>query len=447
MRERLVVAFVGLTLAVIALYGIPRAYFLADLVREAQQEELEGTAYLLDGLVAERLDAGGSVDRELLQRGLVTADRVTWVTEDGTALRVGAGAGAGTGTGAESGAESGAGSDAEPEDDGVSVERVVDDAGTLELSVSAESIGRSVRNAVTPLVVVGVGLAALSALLGFVISRRMARPFSELAELSRDLGHGDFDLRIPHYAVPEAEAIGSSLRTTAAQLDNLVRREREFAANASHQLRTPITALRLGLEDLTYWPEVEGAPGVRAELERGLGELDRLSAAIDELLELARGRQLDAQAEVDLARVVQLNAERWNRRLVVDDRDLAVFADGPVLTRVPVGAVEQILDVLVENARVHGEGEITLTTVDTGSRLEISVADEGTRRIGIDVFRRGVSTRHADGPGHGIGLAVAAELAEVCGGHLSLDTESPTTRFVLWLPKRDATDAGTASAE
>lgn len=430
MRERLVIAFVGLTLAVIALYGIPRAYFLADLVREAQQEELEGTAYLLDGLVAERLDAGGSVDRALLQRGLVTADRVTWVTEDGTALRVGSSAG------------SRAGSD---EDDGVSVERVVDDAGTLQLSVSAESIGRTVRDAVTPLVVVGVGLAALSALLGFVISRRMARPFSELADLSRDLGHGDFDLHIPHYAVPEAEAIGSSLRSTAARLDNLVRREREFAANASHQLRTPITALRLGLEDLTYWPEVESAPAVRAELERGLGELDRLSAAIDELLELARGRQLDAQTEVDLARVVQLNAERWNRRLVVDDRDLAVFADGPVLTRVPVGAVEQILDVLVENARVHGEGEITLTTVDTGSRLEISVADEGTRRIGIDVFRRGVSTRHADGPGHGIGLAVAAELAEVCGGHLSLDTGSPTTRFVLWLPKRDGTDATDAT--
>ncbi len=415
MRDRLVLVFVGLTVAVIGLYGVPRAYFLADLVRDQARTDLTGSAAVLEDLVAERQRTGGEVDAALLRGGLVAADRVELDPPAGSALVVGDPA-AGT--------------------EGVTVARDLPDGSTLRLTVSGESIGASIREALLPLVLLGLGLAIAAAVLGALIARRLSRPFQDLAQFSRDLGHGRFDLDVPTYAVPEADAIGASLRGAASQLDGLVRREREFAANASHQLRTPITALRLNLEDLTLWPETD--PAVAAELERGLGELDRLSGAIDELLDLARGRRIEAQQVVDLVAVVRAGEARWSRHLAAEGRELVVGQVGRrSRTRVPLGPLEQVLDVLVDNARKHGRGTITVEVRDAGTHLEIVVGDEGTAQLGPEVFRRGVSSGSAGS--EGIGLAVAAELAEVCGGHLSLDTTSATTRFVLWLPPRDRT--------
>lgn len=413
MRERLVIAFVGLTLAVIGLYGVPRAYFLADLVRDQEWATLDGTSAALAGLVEERRAAGGEVDAALLRNGLTGADRVAYQPADGPALAVGE-------------AADGEGS--------IVVTRPLPDGGSLELSVSGDAVNSSVRDAITPLVLLGLVLAVVSAILGFALARRMSRPFQELAGLSRELGHGHFDLDVPSYPVPEAEQIGASLRAAAAQLDDLVRREREFAANASHQLRTPVTALRLGLEDLTLWPET--APEVREELDRGIGELDRLNTAIDELLALARGRRIEAQEVVDLVELARAGVARWERRLAPEGRSVDFRQVGRrSRTRVPGGPVEQVLDVLVDNARKHGSGTILVEVRDAGTHLELVVGDEGTRELEPDVFRRGVSTGSAGS--EGIGLAVASDLADLCGGHLSLDTTSPTTRFVLWLPPRD----------
>ncbi|GAA3660341.1 HAMP domain-containing sensor histidine kinase [Nocardioides ginsengisoli] len=409
MRERLVIAFVGLTLAVIGLYGVPRAYFLADLVRSQERSALAGTATALQELYDEHTSHGGRIDERLLAVGLVSADRVELAPPGGEPVAVGT-------------APDGEG--------GIMVRRELSDGSVLRLSVSSDTVGATIRDALMPLVLLGMGLGLGSAILGVVLARRLSRPFQELAGFSQDLGHGRFDLPVPTYSIPEADAIGSSLRGAATRLDELVTRERQFAANASHQLRTPITALRLSLEDLTLWPETD--PAVATELERGLGELDRLASAIDELLDLARGRRLDAQQEIDLVRLVKASASRWPRRLAEESRTLTLRTGRAAVTRVPAGPIEQVLDVLIDNARLHGEGTITVEVRDAGTHLEIAVADEGTRRPGPDVFRRGVST--GDGSSAGIGLAVASELAEVCGGHLSLDTTAPSTRFVLWLP-------------
>ncbi|KAA1427968.1 ATP-binding protein [Nocardioides antri] len=412
MRERLVATVVGLTIAVICLYGIPRAYFLANLVRDTERDQLNDSATILAALVGERRAAGDTVDPALLRPGLSAADGISYDPTDGAPVTVG--------------------QTVDPGDsEAVTVTRDLRD-GELTLTTSASTVQEDVWEAVRPLVTLGLALAALAAVLGFVLARRLSLPFRELADTADVLGHGRFDIDIPSYAVPEADAIATSLRRTARQLDQLVRREREFAANASHQLRTPITALRLQLEDLSLWPET--TPALREELDRGLGELDRLTTSIDELLGLARGQRTGEQLDVDLAALVADTAGRWRARLAAAGRELVVDGDGVVPARLIPGPVTQVLDVLIDNARVHGTGRITVGAYDAGSHLAVTVSDDGVADLGNDVFRRGVTSRDQH-DGHGVGLAVASELAELAGGHLSLDHTAPTTTFVLWLPR------------
>lgn len=393
MRERLVIAFVGLTLAIIGLYGVPRAYFLADLVRDEETTSLESAATMLAALVEERTAAGGDVDVELIENGLSVADSVEYVREDTAVVAV-------DGPVAEEG--------------GIEATRSVA-GGTLRLSVSGDTVSEGIRDAITPLVVLGLVLALVAALLGFLMARRLARPFQELAGHSRELGHGRFDIVVPSYAVPEAEAIGASLRGAATRLDGLVRRERELAVSASHHLRTPITALRLNLEDLALWPET--TPAVREELQHGLDELDRLSSAIDQILDVARDQRLQEEQVLELGSLLDAIGLRWSGPLSEEGRELVVAAAAPPGTRVPPGPVGELLDVLVGEARRHGRGAVTVGTRDAGTHLEISVSCP------------------ASVPGDAIDVGVASDLVEACGGHLSVDAAA--TGLVLWLPRRD----------
>ncbi|MBM9460044.1 HAMP domain-containing histidine kinase [Nocardioides sp. zg-536] len=414
MRERFIAILVGLTLTVIAAFAVPRAYVAADRISDQELGEVERSARFLISRITSREGAGREVDTELLASALDAQDGASYVAADGTRTTAGR-------------------LEPDPEKSLV-VKRNLGDGRTLVLTRDRAVVSEAVQDEVVPLVLLGLVLALVAAASAYVIGSRTARPFRQLAEAAELLGRGRLTtLEVPDRGVREAVAIGEALQQAGLRLDGLIRREREFAANASHQLRTPITALRLSLEDLTLWPET--APEVRAELERGIAELDRLSGSIDDLLNLARSRRLNAQATTDLAELVDANAGRWRAALKAEGRDLVVRSEADVLTRVAPGPVTQILDVLVDNARMHGQGTVTVTTRDARTHLEAIVADEGERRIGPEIFQRGVSSRIGSG-GNGLGLSVATELAEELGGHLSLATESPTTRLVLWLPHR-----------
>ncbi len=407
MRERLIAAFVGMTVAVIALYGVPRAYFLADLVQQQEERKIERSADLLAVLITERETDARRVDEAFLAGLLNEAEEITSTSADGTVV-----------------------STVEPggTEERIAATRAVADGGTITLARSSTLVDERVAGALTPLVFLGLALTGMSAVTGFALAKRMSRPFQELAGAAKRLGAGRFDVELPHYSVPEAEGIAEALRRSAAQLEALVRREREFAVNASHQLRTPITALRFELEDLAAWPETPAT--VSRELEESLTELDRLGDAITELLGLARGHRRSAADDVDLVDVVADVVDRWRPRIEQHARSLAYEQSGRLPAQLSTGPVCQILDVLIENACDHGRGDITVETLDTGTHLEVRVSDTGTRTFGPEVFRRGVS---GDG-GPGVGLAVAAELAGSIDGRLALD-DSRTTTFVLMLPR------------
>jgi hypothetical protein len=152
----------------------------------------------------------------------------------------------------------------------------------LHVAAPDAELQRSLVVAWSSILAVAAVVAVLAAGAGAQLARRLARPFEALTEAATRLGDGDFSVRAPRSGLEEADAIAVALDGTAERLGRAVERSAAFTADASHQLRTPLTALRLQLESL----ELTGADasGVAA----ALAEADRLEATIAELTALTR---------------------------------------------------------------------------------------------------------------------------------------------------------------
>lgn len=381
MRRRLVSAFVGLTIVVIALYGIPRAYVLADLVRSQEQSRVDRTAALVAVAVEERWQAGRTVDPGYLDELTEEGESILVRPEDGTPVQT-----AGR---------------FRAEDGDVWATADVDGGGTVTVNIDDGAVSSKVAQALLPLVLLGLGLVLLAGAAGAVMARWFARPFQDLAAAASDLGLGHLRPDLPDYRVPEAREIATALVSSGEKLDALLRHERALAVHASHELRTPVTALRLELEDLALWPETP--PTVAAELQRSVGELDRLSEAITGLLSTSQDQAAESEVELDLDDLVTGAVAR----AVAAGRPVTHVANGPLPTRVDPLPVDQALDLLlVSGSRV--------TTADRGTHLEITIAGEA-----------GAAVRTA-------GTEGAPDLVAAAGGHLTRTADGVLIR----IPKR-----------
>jgi signal transduction histidine kinase len=199
---------------------------------------------------------------------------------------------------------------------------------------------------------------------------------------------------------------------TARRLGDVLDRERAFSAHVSHQLRTPLTGLLLGLE--AGLAEDDAHAVIRTALQRG----EYLQEIIEDLVRLSRGNAgdrgvLDVRALLDEVR---------------SRTDVSVhMQDGLPEVRASLAAVRQIIHVLLDNAFAHGRPPVTVSATDLGTGLAIDVSDTGPGiPEGADIFR-------PPKDGHGIGLALARSLAEAEGGRLIVRRSSPPT-FSLLLP-------------
>ena len=275
-----------------------------------------------------------------------------------------------------------------------------------------------------------VALGAVAVVATWLLARRSARrlsaPLESLAGTAQRLGEGDFSIRTAASGIPEIDAAGSALDVTAGRLGDLVSRERAFSSHASHQLRTPLTGLRLTLETALDAPPAAQQAAVVSALESA----DRLERTIDDLLSLARHRPGD-RAVLLLAVLVEDWTTAWSPVLEGRGRRLQVTTAPELpVSRASAGAVRQVVDVLVDNAVVHGGGTVGLVVRDAGGTVAIDVSDEGDGPPDpFQVFR----SRPGAAPGHGIGLALARALAEAEGGRLELSRARPPV-FSLLLP-------------
>ena len=281
--------------------------------------------------------------------------------------------------------------------------------------------------AIATLALIALTAAAMLALLQ---GRRLAAPLESLASSARRLGDGDFSARAPRSGLPEADEVAGALDVTAARLAGMLERSRSFSADASHQLRTPLTALRLDLEAIEA---VMDQPEPRAELLRAaIAETERLETTIDELLTLAQAPRGDEL--VDLAVTVTERLDAWRSLARAQGRGVTLEIEDVPPVKARPAAIGQALQVLLDNALEHGAGTVTvrvasLTMEGRNPWVRLCVADEGD---GFDPVV--VEAGRSRGDGTGRGLPLARSLVEAEGGRLVVERGSPGTLVCLLVP-------------
>jgi two-component system, OmpR family, sensor kinase len=270
-----------------------------------------------------------------------------------------------------------------------------------------------------------VAVLIVAAILGALLARRLTRPFRELNRMARRLRDGDLSARAEETGPTETRTLARTLNNAAETIDILIRSQRSFIADASHQLRTPLTALRLSLDNAA---DGISDPLVREDIDLATAEVVRMSRLVNGLLTLARAEAAVGTPErVRVAGIVDDRFEVW--RAVAAERGVELRAEHAASEQevlVSPGNLEQVLDNVLSNAlEVSPDGStVTVRTYRAGDHVALEVTDEGPglpeadRQRAFDRFWRG---RGTTGPsGSGLGLAIVKQLVTDDGGTVSL---------------------------
>jgi signal transduction histidine kinase len=293
--------------------------------------------------------------------------------------------------------------------------------GAIRLTRDAGELRASERRAFVGLIVIDAAALLAGVLFAFGLAGSLMRPIQRLAGAARRLGGGDLSARAGSVGgSSEVEDLAATFDEMAERLQRTVQAQREFVANASHQLRTPLTGMKLRLESAAEAPTSEE---VRRRVQAAEHETDRLAEIVDRLLVMAGQVEQGKPSNVNLLDAVRQAADRWHERAQRAGGTLSVEGRGALIAADP-NELAQILDILLENAIRYGPGPIQLTTDADDGQASISVRDRGPgippdeRGRVVERFYRG---RGANAAGSGLGLAIARDLAEHWGGTLAIE--------------------------
>ncbi|MGW7364828.1 ATP-binding protein [Streptomyces sp. NPDC054841] len=280
-----------------------------------------------------------------------------------------------------------------------------------------------------------IGAVALLAVVAAVLlavrqANKLASPLTDLAETAERLGSGDPRPRHKRYGVPELDRVADVLDSSAERIARMLTAERRLAADASHQLRTPLTALSMRLEEISATDDPDT---VKEEAIIALTQVERLTDVVQRLLTNSRDPRTGSAVAFDLGEVVKQQIEEWGPAYRSAGRAIVCSGKQGLRAVGTPGAVAQVLAALIENSLMHGGGTVALRTRVTGNQAVVEVTDEGPgvpADLGARIFERTISGRNSTG----IGLAVARDLAEADGGRLELLQQQPPV-FALFLSR------------
>jgi signal transduction histidine kinase len=291
--------------------------------------------------------------------------------------------------------------------------------------------GRSAA-AVIVVAVAVVAAAALAAWLAAALAGRMARPVEELAEAAGRLGAGDPRPLGRRYGAQDLDQVADGLDSSARRLSALLAADRELAVDASHQLRTPLTALSMRLEEMIA--AADDPDVVREEGSAALAQAERLADVVSQLLSPARRATAVSAALTGIDEIVRQQVVEWEPAFRRARRKLVLIGVRGLQAHVTPGGLAQVLATLLDNALMHGGGTVTIQTSQSARSVVIEVRDEG-KGIPADlvsrIFERSVSGRPE---GTGLGLALARTMAAADGGRVVLVKAKPAT-FAVFLPR------------
>jgi signal transduction histidine kinase len=303
--------------------------------------------------------------------------------------------------------------------------------GAVRASASRESVVDRVHRSWMRLAAIGLAVVAGAFVLAWFLATTVSRPLGRLRDTARELGEGDLDARASTEGPAELAALGVSFNRMADALGSSLRAQRDFVANASHQLRTPLTGIKLRLEAIRAEGGAAGENAAKAE-----EELERLEALVDDLLDLAgAATSPPAGADVDLSAVVQEAVERWQAPASEAEKSVAAGRHEEAIVFAGRDDLAHVIDNLVENAlRYTPPGtHVTVESEVADGRATLVVADDGPgipeedRGRIFERFYRGSNGRRL-GPGTGLGLAIVAELVERWNGEVTL-ADGPGTKI------------------
>jgi len=440
-RRRLITSYLALTLVVLVVLEVPLALTYRSRERQQLATAAERDAYQVGNYAEDTLEGDARADLAGYVRSFArsTHDRVEVYDRAGRLV-----------------AAAGASPPAPVLVTDIPVVTSGKTVGRVRLVYGADRVDDRIHSYWLLLALVGLGCLAAAALVGVFLSRWVTQPLGPMRAAARRLGHGDLSARVgPAGGPPELQEMAETFDDMAARLEELVGAQEAFVADASHQLRTPLTALRLRLENLEAEvaetasdAPASSASASAAELADDLAgarqETQRLSRLVDGLLTLARAdRGEDGEARRRLA-VDEVTAERveaW--RPIAEEYQLELVSEpsGLAITASP-DRLAQVLDNLLANATeaspAHGRIRLWADHRPEGAWVEVHVTDQGPgltpeqRARAFDRFWRAPGATRADSArgasgvngetlgGSGLGLAIVARLVAADGGAAEL---------------------------
>ena len=406
MRQRVLQATIITVLLAVLMLGIPLGYSWLQLNKQTLSNQAN---VILDKVRVDtetRLQEGGELDEALLQRRVdeqsdlnitisVTYEDVTYSAGDPPGR--------------------------EP------VQKNTNGAFGQSVSVYIPQSDVRAHTASAWVLIIVAGLAALSIGVSVALwqAQRISMPLARLSRRAEEMGSGRS--RGPWYAsgIAEIDDVAEELARSGAMLNERLEAESRLASDASHQLRTPLTALSMRLDEILA---VSSEEWVREEARISLEQIDRLTEVVHDLINAPRSSQRRSPGVVELRSVLTQQSEEWSPAYRRAGRELRVQVPRSAAVWGSTGPLTQVIATLVENALAHGGGRTTVKVRRNDHSTVVEVSDEGggiDAELGAQIFERSVSGRSSSGTG--VGLALARTLVEDDGGRLELLTERPAT--------------------